>query len=388
MKIDLSRGRPSKEQLDLSNNLLNAIELNEDFFHEGDLRNYGILDGINSAKEFFSKISNIDKNDFIVCGNSSLNLEYELVSDGFIKGVCENTPWNQLKKIKWICLVPGYDRHFSISEYFNMEMISVPLTDEGPDMNLIEKIVQDPQVKGIWCVPMYSNPLGISFSDDVIKRFAALKPAANDFRVYWDMAYCLHHLNENCREILNVFDEAKKIGNEDLFYLFYSTSKMTFAGSGIAAVACSDKNKIDILNHLKYKTICSDKINQYRHSLFFKDSKFYLEHMKMHRNLIKPKFDALLSGLRNLKPFCKVIEPQGGYFISIFVRQGTAKKVIKRCAECGLILTNAGCGYPHHFDEQDSHIRIAPTCLDLSDINDALAILSTSIKIEYLSNEN
>lgn len=385
--IDISRGKPSKEQLDLSNDMLNCIQSNFVFDSKNDPRNYGLLDGLDCCKNLFAELSGVNKDNFIVYGNSSLNLQYELFSDAFIKGICGCTPWHKLQDVKWICLVPGYDRHFSICEYFGIKMIRVDLKDDGPDMDVIEELIKDPLVKGVWCTPIYSNPLGITFSDDVVKRFASLKPAAKDFRVFWDLAYYVHHFSNDRDHLLNVFAEAKKHSNDDLFYIFFSTSKITFAGSGVAAVACSERNKKDILNKLKYKAICSDKINQLRHAVYLKSLSNVSKHMEKHSEIIAPKFKKFLDGLRPLSQFCRIIEPKGGYFISIFVKEGTAKKVISRCAECGLKLTDVGCGYPYHDDPKDSHIRIAPTFLALDEIDIAVEILSVSIQLEYYSNK-
>ena len=386
-KIDISRGKPSKEQLDLSNDMLTVLDKNFVFDSDDDPRNYGKLDGLDSCKRLFSQISGLSENNFIVYGNSSLNLQYELISDAFIKGIFGCTPWHKLRGVKWICLVPGYDRHFSICEYFGIKMIPVELKSDGPDMDTIEELIKDPLVKGIWCTPIYSNPLGITFSNNIVRRFASLKPAARDFRVFWDLAYCVHHLSKNRDNLLNVYDEARKVSNEDLFYIFFSTSKITYAGSGVAAVACSERNKTDILNKLKYKTICSDKVNQLRHVLFLKDSSQISKHMEKHSSIIAPKFKRFLDRLKSINSICKIVEPKGGYFISVFVKNGTAKKVIERCKKCGLVLTEAGCGYPYHNDPNDSHIRIAPTFLNMHEIDAAAEILSTAIELEYYLSE-
>lgn len=387
VSIDLSRGRPSSQQLDLSDNILNNLNSANVKLQDIDPRNYGSIEGLESCKSLFSDILDIPTKNLIIYGNSALNLEYELISDAFIKGICGCMPWHQISGIKWICLVPGYDRHFSICEYFGIEMISVNLSNEGPDMNQIEELVKDPLVKGIWCTPIYSNPLGITFSDEIVKRFASLRPAAKDFRIYWDLAYCLHHLGPIHDSLLNVFREAKKQNNNDLFYIFMSTSKVTYAGSGIAALACSQKNKQDILSKLKYKTICSDKVNQLRHTLFLKDRKTVIEHMKKHADIVRPKFNRLLHGLDKVSRYCKIIRTNGGYFISIFLKHGTAKNVISRCLQCGLRLTEAGCAYPYHYDPFDSHIRIAPTCLNENEIDIAAEILSVCIELEYRLSE-
>ena len=387
LNIDISRGKPNKKQLDLSNELLDVVNSGSDFIDtsNNDVRNYGELTGLKECRELFASLLDVDNDNIIVYGNSSLNIQYQLIADAFIKGINGNIPWSKLEKIKWLCPVPGYDRHFSISEYFGMEMINIPMDENGPDMDLVEKYIKDPSVKGIWCVPIYSNPTGITYSDKVVTRFAKLKPAAPDFRIFWDLAYLVHHLyNGHNDKLLNVLKEAKKYGNEDMIYMFSSFSKITFAGSSISALAASNKNIKEVSNNLKYQIIGYDKLNQLRHVRYFKDVNDINEHMKKHADIVRDKFNLMINALEEIKDISWFTRPNGGYFISLFVKEGTASKVVERCRKCGLTLTDAGCAYPYHNDPYDSHIRIAPTYLDLDELKKAAGILVVSTKIEYL----
>ena len=387
LKIDISRGKPSKEQLDLSNDLLDVLDSDSSFMDESgnDIRNYGELTGTKECKSLFSSIFECDPKNIIIYGNSSINIQFSLISNAFIKGINGCTPWSKIDKIKWLCPVPGYDRHFSICEYFGIEMINIPMDENGPDMDMVEEYIKDSAVKGIWCVPIYSNPTGISFSDEVVNRFAKMKPAAKDFRIFWDLAYAVHHLyNGHNDKILNLLKEAEKYNNQDNVYMFASFSKITFAGASVSALAASDKNIKEIADALKYQIISYDKINQIRHAKYFKDFDSLNNHMKKHAEIIRPKFDLFMHALEEIKDISWFTKPNGGYFISLFVKEGTASKVVERCKRCGLILTDAGCAYPYHKDPFDSHIRIAPTYLGLEDIKKACEILVTSVKIEYL----
>ncbi|MBO4666749.1 MAG: aminotransferase class I/II-fold pyridoxal phosphate-dependent enzyme [Bacilli bacterium] len=387
LNIDISRGKPNKKHLDLSNELLDVVNSGSDFIDtsNNDVRNYGELTGLKECRELFASLLDVDNDNIIVYGNSSLNIQYQLIADAFIKGINGNIPWSKLEKIKWLCPVPGYDRHFSISEYFGMEMINIPMDENGPDMDLVEKYIKDPSVKGIWCVPIYSNPTGITYSDKVVTRFAKLKPAAPDFRIFWDLAYLVHHLyNGHNDKLLNVLKEAKKYGNEDMIYMFSSFSKITFAGSSISALAASNKNIKEVSNNLKYQIIGYDKLNQLRHVRYFKDVNDINEHMKKHADIVRDKFNLMINALEEIKDISWFTRPNGGYFISLFVKEGTASKVVERCRKCGLTLTDAGCAYPYHNDPYDSHIRIAPTYLDLDELKKAAGILVVSTKIEYL----
>ena len=383
LHLDLSRGKPDKEQLDLSLPMMDVLSSKENYLSEEgiDVRNYGELTGITECKRLMSNILEVPEKNIIIFGNSSLQMMYDQISRSFTHGVCGNTPWYKLNKIKWLCPVPGYDRHFSITEHFGIEMINIPMNNDGPDMDLVESLIKDESVKGIWCVPKYSNPSGITYSDEIVRRFARLKPAAKDFRIYWDNAYAMHGFNED-KKLLNIYEEAKKNNNEDIVYIFTSTSKITFPGGGIAALGASENNIKDIKSQLKYQIISFDKINQLRHVRYFKDYQGMKEHMKKHLVLLKEKFDLVDSILKeevsNLATWNK---PEGGYFICLYVKN-KAKEVIDRCLKCGLKLTDAGATHPYHKDESNSYIRIAPTYASLDELRLAVSILCLSIKIE------
>ena len=377
--LDLSRGKPSKEQLDLCNELFGAIKpeanLNINSF---DYRNYGLLEGIPECKHIFSQILEVPLENLIIGGNSSLALMYNMISKSVTHGVCGSKPWKDLKKIKWLCPVPGYDRHFAICEFFGIKMVNIPINEEGPDMDLIESYIKDEAVKGIWCVPKYSNPTGITFSDNVVKRFAKLRPAAKDFRIYWDNAYAVHDLYESKKErLLNIFSECQKNGNEDLVYIFTSTSKITFPGSGVSAIALSQKNKVDVLKQMSIQTIGYDKINQYRHSIFLKKLD---EIMKRHADLLRPKFqlvDKIFS--EELTGVATWTKPLGGYFITLNTG-GHAKEIVEKCKERGVLLTEPGSTFPYKKDPSNSIIRIAPSYLSLEELGSAIRVLCSCVK--------
>lgn len=379
--INMSRGVPDTYQLDLSNNILDVLNSNSSPKEKGvDYRNYGLLDGIEECKKIFSEMLDVPQDNIIVGGNSSLALMYNAISKSMTNGVCGSTPWSKLDKVKWLCPVPGYDRHFAICEYFGIEMINIPMNGDGPDMDLIEQYIKDASVKGIWCVPKYSNPTGITYSDKVVKRFAKLKPAAKDFRIYWDNAYAVHDLYKNKKNrLLNIFSECKKSNNEDIVYIFTSTSKITFPGAGVSAMALSDNNKKDMLNQMRVQTIGYDKINQYRHALFLKDIK---EIMKKHADILRPKFELVdIIFSRELAGIATWSRPLGGYFVSLNVK-GCAKEVVERCKKAGVILTSAGATYPYGIDPINSNIRIAPSAVSLKDLETALKIICLCVKLE------
>lgn len=383
LHIDMSRGKPCPEQLDLSLPMLDIVNSKTVCFDEDiDCRNYSALEGIPEAKKLFSDILDMPSENIIVCGASSMNIMHNLISKSIIQGIMGNLPFSKQEKIKWLCPVPGYDRHFAILEAFNIEMINIPMDDNGPDMDLVEQYIKDPSVKGIWCVPKYSNPSGIIYSDEVVRRFAKLKPAAKDFRIYWDNTY-VSQLSFDGKEepVLNIFDECKKYNNEDLVYIFASTSKMTFPGSGVSALGCSKNNLKDYLNYLKYQLICFDKLNQLRHALFFKDKKTIFEHMQKHAKILKPKFDLVLKIFdEEIKDIATWSKPTGGYFISLYV-PNKAKEVVAKCQELGVKLTGAGSAYPYRKDPNNSHIRIAPTFLSLDELEIATKVICLAIKL-------
>lgn len=388
LKLDMTRGKPAKEQLDITEPMLGVLSRKEDCVIDGiDCRNYGILDGIPSAKRIFSDILGVPAKNIIVGGNSSLNLMYDTMARAMLSGVIgSDKPWSKYGKISFLCPVPGYDRHFAICQYFGINMIKVPMTSDGPDMTLVERLVsEDDTIKGIWCVPKYSNPSGITYSEETVRRFAALKPAAKDFRVFWDNAYAIHDLTDTPDPLPEVLSLAAEYGNENMFFVFTSTSKISFPGSGLAALAASEANIKRISGELSYQTIGYDKLNQLRHSKLFPDRDSLFNHMKLHRAIIKPKFDAVIGefdrqGINKLEGV-KYTRPNGGYFISLDLPNGCAKRLVQLAAEAGLALTPAGATFPYGKDPNDSNLRIAPTFPPLEDIKKAAEVLSCCIKL-------
>lgn len=387
LKLDMSRGKPSSLQLDLSNELMDVIKSTSDMNSENglDLRNYGVLDGIPEAKKIMADIMGVSSDNVIVYGNASLNVMYTLMSNAMLFGVMGSTPWSKLEKVKFLCPAPGYDRHFAITELFGIEMITIPMTNEGPDMDMIEELVKDETVKGMWCVPKYSNPQGITYSDEVVKRIAALKPAANDFRVFWDNAYAIHDLYEDDKdELLEIFAECKKNGNENMVYEFCSTSKVTFAGAGISAMAASAENLTEIKKVLTIQTIGYDKINQAAHARYFKDINGVLEHMKKHAALLRPKFEAVVDTFEKELTGLEIgswVKPKGGYFISFESMEGCAKAIVEKCKQAGVTLTNAGATYPYKKDPNDSNIRIAPSYPTEEEMKQATELFILCVKL-------
>ena len=342
LKLDMSRGKPSQAQLDLSNGMMDVLNSRSDMKCETgvDCRNYGVMDGIPEARRLLADMSEVPEKNILIYGNSSLNVMFDTVSRAMSMGVCGHTPWSKLDKVKFLCPVPGYDRHFGITEFFGIEMINVPLLETGPDMDMVEKLVsEDPAVKGIWCVPKYSNPTGISYSDETVRRFAHLKPAAEDFRIFWDNAYSIHHLYDDDQDvILELLTECEKAGNPDMVYKFISTSKVSFPGSGIAAMAASEANLADARKAMFYQTIGHDKLNQLRHVRFFKDMDGVREHMRKHAAIMRPKFEAVLDVLERELGGLEIgswVKPKGGYFISFDSMEGCAKKIVARAKEAG-----------------------------------------------------
>ena len=388
LNLNMARGKPGYSQLALSMPMLDVINSSSDMrtILGNDTRNYGDLDGIGECRRLMADMLGVKKDNVVVCGNSSLNIMYDTVSRSMTSGVNGSTPWAKLDKVKFLCPVPGYDRHFKITEYFGIEMINIPLGTDGPDMDMVEQYVNnDPAVKGIWCVPKYSNPTGISYSDEVIKRFANLKPAAEDFRIYWDNAYCIHHLYEDVQdEILNILDECEKAGNPDMVYIFASTSKISFPGSGVSAIASSLKNLDFIEAQMTVQTIGHDKINQLRHARFFKNIDGLKEHMKLHADLLRPKFEAVLDILESELGGLGIgswIKPRGGYFISFDAMPGCAKAIVAKCKALGVVLTGAGATYPYGKDPQDSNIRIAPSFPTPEEMEAAAKVFVLCVKL-------
>lgn len=388
LNLNMSRGKPGASQLELSLPMLDVINSSSDMrtVLGNDTRNYGDLDGIGECRKLMADMMCVQKDNVIVCGNSSLNIMYDTVSRSMTHGVNGSTPWCKLDKVKFLCPVPGYDRHFKITEYFGIEMINIPLNEDGPDMDMVERYVNnDAAVKGIWCVPKYSNPTGISYSDEVVKRFANLKPAAEDFRIFWDNAYCIHHLYEDKQdEILNILDECEKAGNPNMVYIFASTSKISFPGSGVSAIATSLENIGFIKNQMTVQTIGHDKINQLRHVRFFKDLDGLKAHMKKHAELMRPKFEAVLDVLNEELGGLEIgswIEPRGGYFISFNAMEGCAKAIVEKCKEAGVVMTGAGATYPYGKDPLDSNIRIAPSFPTPEEMEAAAKLFALCVKL-------
>ena len=368
LQLDMSRGKPSPSQLDVSLGLMDALNSNSVLKSEDgtDCRNYGVLDGIPEAKKLMADMMGTTADHIIIFGNASLTIMYDSISRSYTHGVLGSTPWCKLDKVKFLCPVPGYDRHFAITEHFGIEMINVPMTQDGPDMDMVEELVaNDDSIKGIWCVPKYSNPQGYCYSDETVRRFANLKPAAKDFRIYWDNAYVIHHLYEdNQVEIPDIISECEKAGNPNLVYEFASTSKVSVPGSGIAAMATSAENLADVKKQMTIQTIGYDKLNQLRHVAYFKNIDGLKAHMKKHADAMRPKFEAVLKVLDEELTGAEIgswVKPLGGYFISFDAMEGCAKKIVSKCKEAGVTLTNAGATFPYGKDPKDSNIRIAPS---------------------------
>lgn len=388
LSLNMARGKPCREQLDLSMGMMDALNSEADLSCEDgtDCRNYGVLTGIKEAKVLIGAMMENKPENIIIYGNSSLNVMYDTVSRAYTHGVMGNTPWCRLDKVKFLCPVPGYDRHFAITGYFGIEMVPVKMTPTGPDMDEVERLVaNDESIKGIWCVPKYSNPQGYSYSDDTVRRFARLRPAARDFRIFWDNAYGIHHLYDDDQDyLIEILEECKKAGSPDLVYKFSSTSKITFPGSGIAAIATSLNNLEEIKAQLGFQTIGHDKVNQLRHVRFFGDINGMKEHMRKHAAIIRPKFEAVLEALdRDLAPvgIGSWTRPKGGYFISFDAPEGCAKAIVDRAKKAGVTMTGAGATYPYGRDPHDSNIRIAPTFPALSDLKLAMDVFTVCVRL-------
>ncbi len=388
LKLNMARGKPGADQLALSMPMLDVINGQSDMFTllGNDTRNYGDWDGIGECRYLLADMMGVKKDNVIICGNSSLNIMYDTIVRSMVAGVNGSTPWCKLDKVKFLCPVPGYDRHFRIVELFGIEMINIPLYDDGPDMDLVEKYVNnDEAVKGIWCVPKYSNPTGITYSDEVVRRFANLKPKADDFRLFWDNAYCIHHLFEQDQaEILNILEECEKAGNPNMAYVFASTSKVSFPGSGVSAIATSLENMDFIKKFMTAQIIGHDKINQLRHVRFFKNIDGMRAHMKKHADILRPKFQAVLDILEDELGELGIgswTKPKGGYFISFDAMPGCAKAIVDKCKQLGVVLTDAGATYPYGKDPEDSNIRIAPTFPTLEEMVEATKVFALCVKL-------
>lgn len=380
LKLDMSRGKPGADQLDLSMDMMKITDYKADGV---DCRNYGIVDGLPECRKLFADLLGVDMKNVIIGGNASLTLMFDFISQGMTHGFGA-APWMKSEKVKFLCPAPGYDRHFTICEYFGIEMINVPMTEEGADVAFIEEAIQDECVKGMFCVPKYSNPQGITYSDDVVRRIAALKPAAKDFRIVWDNAYCVHDLDDTGDKLLNIFEELPKYGNDDMVVMVASTSKITFAGAGVSALVASDSNIAMIKSRMNAQTISYDKLNQHRHVVFFKDAAGVLAHMKKHAAILKPKFECVLECLDKELTGTGVaswFNPKGGYFISLDVEEGCASRAGQLCKEAGVVLTTVGATYPYGKDTKDSNIRIAPSFPPVSELELAAELLCICVKL-------
>lgn len=380
LKLDMSRGKPGSDQLDISNGLNDVSDYTENGV---DLRNYGMMDGTPACKKLFADLMQVKPENVIVGPNASLTLMFDYISQCFTHGAGD-TPWCKLEIVKFLCPVPGYDRHFTILEHFGIKMINIDMKEDGPDMDAVEEAVKDPSVKGMFCVPKYSNPQGITYSDEVVRRIAALKPAAKDFRVIWDNAYMVHDIVEDGDKLLNIFDVLPEYGNEDMVIEVCSTSKITFPGAGVSALAASDNNIKAVKKRLNAQTISYDKMNQHRHVEFFKDVNGILAHMKKHAAILKPKFDMVLKHLNNELSglgIAKWTEPKGGYFISLDVLDGCAKRVGELCKEAGVVLTTVGATFPYGKDPNNRNIRIAPTYPPIEELDIAAELLCVCVRL-------
>ena len=387
LKLDMSRGKPAPSQLDLTLDMLTHCLDGECISENGtDCRNYGILDGIKEAKDLCMPMLGVKEDEIIIGGNSSLQLMYDTIARAMLLGVLHgDKPWSKNEKVKFLCPAPGYDRHFAICQSMGIEMITVPYKADGPDMDIVEKLVaEDELIKGIWCVPMYSNPEGITYSDEVVKRFANLSPKAKDFRIFWDNAYCVHHLTDTPDTLLNLLEEAKKTGKEDMVFMFTSTSKISFPGGGLAVIGASAANIEFIKSQMTYQTIGFDKLNQLRHARFFKNFDGIKAHMLKHREIIAPKFEIVLNALdKEIAPieFGQWHKPNGGYFISFNGLPGTAKRTVELCKNAGVVLTGAGATYPYGIDPEDKNIRIAPTYPTTEELAMAMEVFCVAVKL-------
>lgn len=390
LKLNMARGKPGPEQLDLTMPLLNALPADADPISESgdDCRNYGLLSGITEAKKLFADILGAKPEEMFIGGNSSLELMFACLQIAYVKGIAGCKPWSQQGEVKFLCPVPGYDRHFALTEYFGVKMINIPTDENGPDMALVKQYAEhDESVKGIWCIPVYGNPTGIVYSDDTVRAFAALKPAAKDFRIFWDNAYCIHHITKTPKKPLTINAACEETGNTGIFYQFMSTSKVTFPGAGVAAMNSARTNLDELEKHLGIQTIGFDKMNMLRHVRFFGNAENMRAHMEKHREVLAPKFQIVLDMLESeIAPLeiAKWTKPEGGYFVSFDAMKGTAKRIVQLCKEGGVTLTGAGATYPYKNDPDDSNIRIAPTYPVPAELTQAMKLFCICVKLAAL----
>ena len=388
LSLNLARGKPAAEQLDLSNELFHTLD-DGGFVCDGvDVRNYGCLDGLPACKRLFAEILGVEEREVLVGGNASLNLMYDLIAKAYTHGLLHSPrPWSQEPVVKFLCPAPGYDRHFHLSQSFGMELITVPLHEEGPDMDVVERLALDPAVKGMWCVPKYSNPDGFVYSEEVCRRIASMRTGAPDFALMWDNAYCIHEFDGPFVPFVEMLSLCREMGNPDRVYEFASTSKVTFAGAGVACMAASAENLAHVVGLLTFQTIGYDKVNQLMHVRFLKDKAHTLAHMQRHAAILKPKFEAVLRTLDNLVAPTGTAtwhRPHGGYFISLNAMPGTAKRTLALCKQAGVVMTGAGATYPYGKDPEDSNIRIAPSYPTLPELEQAAEVFCTSLCLAAL----
>ncbi len=387
LSLNMARGKPGADQLDLINDMLSTVDKDTNVYGltGDDYRNYGILDGIPEMKDIFSEILDVPQSNIIVGNNSSLTMMFATINRGFTHGFNGNAPWCTVSDRKFLCIVPGYDRHFSITEYFNFEMINIPMLQDGPDMDMIEELVKnDASIKGIWCVPKYSNPTGNTYSSEVVKRFANLKPLAKDFKIMWDNAYCVHDLEDSTDDLLNIYTECVNVGSQDMVFEFASTSKITFPGAGVAAMVSSENNMKDLNAQFNVEMIGPDKLNQLRHALYLKDFDGVKAVMQKHKSILNPKFNMVCKTLDEELSSLGIASwntPRGGYFVSVDVLDGCAKRVVALCKDAGVTLTGAGATFPYGKDPDDKNIRIAPTFPPLSELETAMKLFCVCVKL-------
>ena len=389
LKLNMARGKPGKEQLDLVSDMLTILHSPEQCMCDGmDVRNYGELSGLPSAKRLFADILGCKPEECFIGGSASLTLMYDAVSKAYTHGMLHSdTPWCKLDSVKWLCPAPGYDRHFKITQSFGFEMITVPMTPTGPDMDMVEELVKDPAVKGMWCVPKYSNPDGIVYSDETVHRIAAMKPAAKDFMLMWDNAYCVHEFDGDFVPFEDILTLCREAANPDMVFEFASTSKITFPGAGVSVMACSEANQAYMQKLMGIQMISYDKVNELRHVLYLKDKETTLALMKKHAKILGPKFQCVLEMLdKEIAPLeiATWQRPKGGYFVSVNTEPGLAKRTLALCKEAGVVMTGAGATFPYGVDPQDSNIRIAPSLPPVQELEKAMEVFCTSLKIAAL----
>jgi DNA-binding transcriptional MocR family regulator len=386
LNLNMARGKPGTDQLELSAEMLNLVNSSTELISESgeDCRNYGVPLGLSEMRRLMGQMMEVPAENVIIGGNSSLNMMFDTVACGMTHGFSGCAPWSGQKGLKFLCPAPGYDRHFAITEYFGFELVAVPMTADGPDMDVVEDMVKDPMVKGIWCVPKYQNPTGITFSDDTVRRFAALKPAAKDFRIFWDNAYCVHDLSQTPDRLLSLWEEYARQKNPVRAFFFASTSKITYPGAGVAAMAAGDEDFQVLKRRYSFQIIGPDKLNQLRHIRFLKNMDGVRAHMARHRALLAPKFNVVLSRLNDElsgKGVASWTKPNGGYFISVDVLQGCAKRVVELCGKAGVKLTGAGATYPYGKDPKDTNIRIAPTFPPVEELQQAVELFCICVQL-------